>query len=274
MEAESRVDGLHAAWHAWQLLAQKGHKRRLLQHQRAGAPKGHLAWESTSTISGVQVITQIAHETGPLTQVPLAELSRATKGFATCLIKSWTERSQEDTTVPQALIFPGRCSSILRRLGANQERLTETEVIVQDPEHSQQHRRHVTVLLMTDGKYTYGANVTEVAAPLETSLEVVAEVDARWATNIIINAINNGGRATIARMMGQLTQTVVAAEAVYFNKVIGEASTSLWTAALALHNSYTICGQQDIARHHLSTWESCSSEQKQCPRIEASHAAQ
>ena len=108
---------------AWTLMA----RRDLL---RGAGRQGKLSWESTRSVAGMRLATEIAVEDKPIPHIFAHQVCAEANGVALMLFASWTLKGIEAKS-PLLLIFPGHCGSVLKKLGASPGRVEETEVILE-----------------------------------------------------------------------------------------------------------------------------------------------
>ena len=211
------------------------HALALARHNgRGGAPKSKYPWESTISFPGVKFKTEVAANKEKLEQHNISEITTSSKGIYAVLIKTWADMREHKAASPQMLIFPGHCASTLRRLGAPSDKLTEMQFAVADPDDAEIERKNVTTLALTDAAFTYGANITEVAAPLESSVELVLEVDERWTMPRISTEMEKDFRATLSHMAGRLTYKTIDADFLYQAREVNQKPARIWMAKLRL----------------------------------------
>ena len=201
---------------------------------RGGAPKTKYPWEWTMTFPGVRFQTEVAANKEKIPQLPIGDLAASSKGVFAVLIKTWAELREHKANAAQLMVFPGHCAAALKRLGAPCDKITEAQFAVSDPDNVAVERRNVTTLALSDHSFTFGANITEVAAPLDTAVELILEVDERWSMQKIGAEMEKDPRGTMSRMASTLIHKVVEAEAMYQYRENQEKPLRVWSAKILI----------------------------------------
>ena len=191
-------------------------------------------WESTDSFPGVRFKTEVAADKEVLKQIPIGDITTKSKGVFAVMIKTWSQMRDHRPEVPQLLVFPGHCGSTLKRLGAPSDKICEMQFAVEDPDGADLHRKNITSLALSDHAFTYGASITEVAAPLEQSVELYLEVDERWSVDKICSEMEKDPRATTARIAGRLTHRAIEPEILYQAREFNQKPARVWTAKLRI----------------------------------------
>ena len=134
----------------------------------------------------------------------------------------------------QILVFPGHCAAALKRLGAPCDKIMEAQFAVSDPDNVAVERRNVTTLALSDHDFSFGANITEVAAPLEAAVELVLEVDERWSMQRIGDEMEKDPRATMARMASTLTHKALEPDMLYQYREHQQKPLRVWLAKIRI----------------------------------------
>ena len=115
---------------------------------RGGAPKGkgHVAWESSHTLRGATLVTQVQSGDAKLGQIATEQVCADATGAVLCLMRTWLSSFQESYKGPLAFVFPGRCAASLRRHGANVSHIQELEAVIEIGETKEQQLKPITVL--------------------------------------------------------------------------------------------------------------------------------
>ena len=124
---------------------------------------GRLVWESTRTITGLKLLTEVSAAGKAVPNICIDEVCRDTTGIAMSLINTWNARLQGiESKQPLLLLFPGRCKEVLLRLGAAQGRLSEMELVYIDETTQKIFKRQTTTLSLSDHAYQYGKDLQSV----------------------------------------------------------------------------------------------------------------
>ena len=203
---------------------------------RGGSPKqkGHLVWESSRTLRGVQLVTKAYAGDKELTQIAIEEVCNSAVGAVLCLVKTWSAHFQETYAGPIAFIFPGRCSATLRRLGAEASQISEAEAIVEDVQTPGHHIRTVTILSIAEQPVTMGKNLASVEAPLESAVELQIELDERWSSAQVATSAEREWKGTLVHMTAKLAQSNLQPDLFYAIKESMTKPQRMWSARLRL----------------------------------------
>ena len=139
---------------------------------RGGAPKDTTPWESTRSIRGVQLVTDVVADAQTLKVLCLDEVVDNISGVTLAVLSSWGRLANIKTDKALIAVFPGRCAALLRKLGAAETRVVETELIVANPDTKQPRKKMITYFSFTDAKIELGKALTTVQWAPQADLEL------------------------------------------------------------------------------------------------------
>ena len=202
-------------WRTWKFLTARSISDTS-SSSRGGAPKQALPpWESTRTISGMKLVTDLTTENVDMKCITLDEVVTDAAGFAFGLLRSWPKLSEIKSQYALLIIFPGRCQRTLEQLGAPKSELQETEVIVASPEDNLPKKKHVTILNLSDKPYELAKKMRTVQWTPQTNVEIQAEFDARWGSPMLKQEAEKDWQGLALRLLTAMLQATVSKEQVY-----------------------------------------------------------
>ena len=195
---------------------------------------GKLVWESTRTIKGLKLLTEVTAAGTVVPIICIDEVCKDTTGIAMSLINTWNARLQGiESKQPLLLLFPGRCKEVLLRLGAAQVRLNEMELLYIDENTQKIFRRQTTTLSLSDHAYQYGKDLQSVEWLPSASVEYQLELDTRWSAQAVVDAAQQDWRELVARLASKLCVGNIPKEEFYALRAPA-AVPLIWTARLRL----------------------------------------
>ena len=172
-----------------QLLADLANRlddaRRRRSSMRGGAPKGRLAWESSHSVQGMRLAFPFKHGEDVLPGIPYDRIFEGYTGVCFILLANWQKVIETTSDKPLVYILPGKCTNILRKLGADMSRAKEDDVLLKDADGTTILGRSVTVLRATQHEVTAAAELQSVDWLPAASVEIIAELNSRWATSVV-----------------------------------------------------------------------------------------
>ena len=195
-EDEPRDIPLLRAWYQWRSASAWTHLR-LGALCRGGGKQGRLPWQSTRTIRGLKIVSQIAVDGQPLGELVANEVCAKAQGVALMLLAGWNELKGLEAEGPLLVLFPGHCSTVLKKMGASPARINEIEIVVEEPNEHALLRRNATA-------WTPSA-----------SAEYSLELDARWASDLVIQAAEADWKALLKDLAGRMCVSAISEDQFY-----------------------------------------------------------
>ena len=200
---------------------------------RAGA-RGKLAWESTQTVKGVQLVTQLKAENKTLEEIPVNGICSDASGVSCCLMSSWPRVASVRSTKALILCMPGRCAMALRKLGVKEGDIDETEAFLKEPETGEVLKRRVTFVKLFDGNYTVGENVQTIDWAPQASVELLIELDSRWSPAPTLARAQRDWRGLAAEVASKMALTNVPINEIYAHKMLQQDPFQVWQCRVRL----------------------------------------
>ena len=217
-----------------QLQAKRRAHQRLLRGAGGQGRKGRLVWESTRTIKGLSLLTEVTANGQVISPISVDEVCEGATGVALALINTWsTQLKQLESTKPLLLLMPGKGAETLKRLGAASGRITEVELIYKDEYSGQTFKRQTTALSLSDTVYQYGSSLKSVTWAPAASAEYQLELDTRWAAEPVAAAARQDWRELVARLASQICVENIAKEDFYALRT-PTTPPLIWSARLRL----------------------------------------
>ena len=221
---ELRIAAAMTTWRshsAWSQMAE----RQLL---RGAGRQGKLPWESSSSVSGMKLASEIAVEDQVVPQIHAHQVCEQTTGVALTLLSTWSSLKSIEAAKPLLLVFPGHCGGILRKLGASPGRVEEMEVILEEPGTHSLLKRKATTLALSDHKFTFGHGLKSVSRTPTSSSEFLVEMDDLWAPTVNVQAALRDWRTLAKDLLSKLCMETIAQEHLYgFRETSGP--PRIWT---------------------------------------------
>ena len=153
-------------WRAWMndILNRTLWVELLHSHTMRAGAKGRLAWESTSSQTGITLITEVRGDGAKLPVLPLDKVCNGAFGVCCCLMSSFSRIAAVKSDKPLILCFPGKVTSPLKKLGLADKQIIESEAFVKEPEAGEVLRRNVSYLMLSESTFSFGENVTKAAS--------------------------------------------------------------------------------------------------------------
>ena len=111
------------------------------------------------------------------------------RGVAMCVLASWGKMQHMEWVGPLVLVFPGWCQKPLGRMGANDSRTQQMELLFCALDSTEPFSRRVTTYVVTEHKVEWGANIRQIQWQPEKSVEIVLTYDNRWGTEITTKSV-------------------------------------------------------------------------------------
>ena len=143
---------------------------------RGGGKQGKLPWESSSSVRGMRMVTEVAAGENILPQIYAHQICKQATGVALTLLSSLSPIQNIEAEKPLLLVFPGHCAPVLRKLGCSPGRIEEVEVILEEPTSKTMVKRKATSLSLSNHQYSYGHGLTAVEWSPSASSEYVVEM--------------------------------------------------------------------------------------------------
>ena len=185
---------------------------------RGGGKKGggHLVWESTRTITGLRLLTEISASQTVLQSISVDEVTKDATGAAMVLINTWNVHLKGiEAQKPLVLLFPGRCRDALTRLGASPGCLGEAELLYCEESSGRTFKRQTTTLSLSDNAYLFGCALRSVDWAPSASAEYQLELDTRWSGQAILDAAQSDWRSLVAKLASQIAVSNIPKEDFY-----------------------------------------------------------
>ena len=171
---------------------------------RGGGKQGRLPWQSSRTIRGLKIATQIAVDGVPLAELVADEVCGQAKGVALMLLAGWPDLKGLEADGPLLVLFPGHCANVLKKMGASPARISEIEIVVEEPQDHTLLRRNATALSLSAHTYEYGHGVQAVAWGPQASADYSLELDTRYASELIVQSADQNWRALLKDLTGRM----------------------------------------------------------------------
>ena len=260
-DLELRILAAQSRWRsqtAWHFL---GHPHLY----RGGGKQGKLPWESSSSVQGMRMVTEVASGDTILPQIYAQQICKQATGVALTLLSSLSAVQNIEAEKPLLLVFPGHCVPVLKKLGCSPGRIEEIEVILEEPSSKTMVKRKAKSLSLSSHQYSYGHGLTAVEWSPSASSEYVVEMDERWAPPVNIAAASQDWKALASDVLSKLCMESVPSDQLYaFKDVVGP--PRLWTLKAKLTpemGEKMLCasGQQGVFVRPLDpSKDSCASQ--------------
>ena len=100
-------------------------------------------------------------------------------GISLMLVSTWMKVSSITSSKPLLALFPGRCTTTLRKLGVDGTKCTEHDLLLIEPEPKNIVKRAITALSISGHKFDYAKELAAVDWSPTASMEVLIELDGR-----------------------------------------------------------------------------------------------
>ena len=208
----------------------KAAKARRRRSRGGGGGGGKLQWESTHSVRGVRAITQFRVQEEVINDLTSEMISNGAKGYAFCLMSSWSRLADLHSDRPLLIIFPGRCSAALRKLEVSADRIKEEEIILQDGDEAALVRRKVTLLRMSEHHFSTGGGFRSIAWSPQAAVELILEIDGRWAAPAIIQEAQKCWKSLAAVSASKLALETIDIGDIFGARQIHAEPFQLWQA--------------------------------------------
>ena len=186
-------------------------------------------WESTPSLKGLELLTEVRIEEEVLTQIPCATISQESKGVCLILIGTWSQLTTTDWKGPLLLLFPGACDKVLYKLGAVTDRVSVTEVLLRTPEGGSPFSKRVTAYSLSNHTYQMGKNIEHIAWCPQSSSEAILEFDSRWAHEIATQSVKQDWLIAAKRMLASMASASVSDLPIYAIRHPTDLNPHVWS---------------------------------------------
>ena len=169
--------------------------------KKSGRPQ----WESTSSLKGLRLLTEITVQDEKVVQIAAGSLSQESKGVCLMLIGTWQQLTCKSWIGPLLLLVRGSCERVLDKLGAVQERVKVTEVLLRPPEGGQAFSKKVTAYSLSPHEHQLENTIESIAWSAQGSAEAILESDERWSHELGTQSVRQDWVQAAKRMLAAMT---------------------------------------------------------------------
>ena len=212
---------------------------------RGGGGKGQLRWESTHLTEGVTLLAEIKVGTEKLAPLKLDQVCTNATGIVCSLMSSWTRLADVESNKPLIVCFPGRCIPAIKKLGKSDKDLQELDMFVREPEAGEIVRRRVTLLSLSHHEYTAGDNIKKIDWAPKASIEMLVEMDSRWAAPSTIELARRDWKGVAAEVVSRIVMKPLSVNEFYATKLVTEEPYQLWQTRIRMEADLAerlVCG--------------------------------
>ena len=196
--------------------------------RRGGAPKGRLPWESSHSVKGMRLAFPCKHGEDPIPEIDCDKICDGCTGICFILLANWQKVIAVTSDKPLVFILPGKCANIVRKLGADMSKVSEDTMLLKDADGTAIIRRTITMIKASDHEITTAAELQSVSWKPAASVELIAELDSRWAASVVLAEAEKDWRRFLTNCLSKFAMETYQASDVFGCRLVQQEPYRLW----------------------------------------------
>eukprot|EP00971_Amphidinium_carterae_P036910 725588-Amphidinium_carterae.1 len=178
--------------------------------------RGRMQWASTTAIQGVKLACTVVSDNVKLEPLALPSLCDNATGYCFATLTDVDTLLPMNSDRPLIIVFPGDVEQRLKDRSIDSTKLKVEEVPLHPPlDDVTIVRRRVTLYQVAGGDVKVGSELVAVKWKPAASMEIILELDGRWATAQTLEQVAASWKSTAVHMLGQRAATTVTSMDLY-----------------------------------------------------------